>query len=544
MPIRLAAGDRVYEWEWNPAILDILRRFARFDPGTKTWHARYVPCWAARVLAIDGECFDAEWRGSYVAVSEPEERVKTACCYKARRWRVERDGEGGHGGAGTPGQRRRPRAVLVEEEYCLYLRLDDGRLLVPRGIALRVARRVPDFAPGLPELSGFGGLRDYQAEVARSAWAQLRKIGAATIQMATGAGKSYLAGYLARKLVDAGYAVIMSALTLDLVYQLRDFAARFGATKNVHAVTVQTLYRRLSGRSVVEDAEGEEDREILKHYADETPGVGDEIASVADKRNVALILDEVQHVPARTVRYVATRVGGGWALRIGLSATPWRSDGHDLVIYAVMGEIVEPRISSSYLIERGYAVPVEIRVVRAPECPGVRELGSARGAEGYARVRKALAECEPRNKFIVELAQRSEKPVMVLVRLVSHAERLASMMRRAGLRAAAATGAVKGEERERLFGALKSGALGVIVATQLADEGLDLPPLRTLILAMADKSRTRTLQRIGRLVRPWPGKSVGVAYELYDDVPFFREHLRERMELYATEPAWRVAWEA
>jgi superfamily II DNA or RNA helicase len=540
VPIRLAVSDRVYTWEWSPALLDILRRFARFDPATKTWRARYVPCWAAKLLAIDGECFDAEWRGSYVTVSEPEERVKTACCYRAKRWRAERDGEG----PAEPGARRRPRAVLVEEEYCLYRRLGDGRLLVPRGIALRVARRVPDFAPGLPELSGFEGLRDYQAEVARSAWRQLRKIGAATIQMATGAGKSYLAGYLARRLVDAGYAVIMSALTLDLVYQLRDFAARFGATRNVYAVTVQTLYRRLSGRSLVDDAESDEDREVLRHYADDTPGVGDEIASIADRRNVALILDEVQHVPARTVRYVATRVGHGWALRIGLSATPWRNDGHDLVIYAVMGEVVEPRISSSYLIERGYAVPVEIRVVRAPECPDVRECGSARGAEGYARVRRALAECGERNKFIVELVQRSERPALVLVRLVSHAERLAQIMRRAGLGAAAATGAVKGEERERLFNALRRGELDVIVATQLADEGLDLPPLRTLILAMADKSKTRTLQRVGRLVRPWPGKSMGVAYELLDDAPFFREHLRERLRLYATEPAWRVIREA
>jgi len=540
VPVRLDVNGRVYTWEWSLAVVDILRRFARFDPATRTWRASHVPCWAARLLAIGGECFDAEWRGSYAVVGELEERVRAACCYKAKRWRAERDEEG----AGERGAGRRRRAVLVEEEYCLYRRLGDGRLLVPRGIVLRVVKRVPDFAPGLPELSGFEGLRDYQAAVARSAWAQLRRIGAATVQMATGAGKSYLAGYLARKLVDAGHAVILSALTLDLVYQLRDFAARFGATANVHAVTVQTLYRRLSGRGVVEDAESDEDREILRHYADETPGVGDEIASIADRRNVALILDEVQHVPARTVRYVATRVGGGWALRVGLSATPFRNDGHDLVIYAVMGEIVEPRISSSYLIERGHAVPVEIRVVRAPECPGVRECGDARGAEGYACVRRALAECEPRNKFIVELVRRSERPALVLVRLVSHAERLARMMRRAGLRAAAATGAVKGEERERLFNAIKRGALDAIVATQLADEGLDLPPLRALVLAMADKSKTRTLQRIGRLVRPWPGKAAGVAYELLDDAPFFRDHLRERLKLYAAEPAWRVAWEA
>jgi superfamily II DNA or RNA helicase len=82
----------------------------------------------------------------------------------------------------------------------------------------------------------------------------------------------------------------------------------------------------------------------------------------------------------------------------------------------------------------------------------------------------------------------------------------------------------------------------VLVATTLADEGLDLPPLRTLIIALGGKSRTRTLQRIGRLVRPYEGKKIAVAYELKEDYPYIADHLEARLSLYETEPHWRIVF--
>jgi len=79
-----------------------------------------------------------------------------------------------------------------------------------------------------------------------------------------------------------------------------------------------------------------------------------------------------------------------------------------------------------------------------------------------------------------------------------------------------------------------------LAATALADEGLDLPPLRTLTIAVGGRSKTRTLQRVGRLVRPYPGKKIAVAYELEDPAGFSRRHLQERLKLYRTEPRWRI----
>jgi len=35
-------------------------------------------------------------------------------------------------------------------------------------------------------------------------------------------------------------------------------------------------------------------------------------------------------------------------------------------------------------------------------------------------------------------------------------------------------------------------------------------------VALSGKSETRTLQRIGRLVRPYPGKDVAIAFDIWD----------------------------
>jgi len=200
--------------------------------------------------------------------------------------------------------------------------------------------------------------------------------------------------------------------------------------------------------------------------------------------------------------------------------------------------VVEPRITSSFLIEHDFAVPVEIRVVKAPRCLSEK----VSGAEGWAKELKALIECEARNRLIVDLALKTEKPVLIITNRVKHAELLDKMLKEVGLRVAAVTGAVKGEVRKKIYDDLKAGRVEALAATTLADEGLDLPPLRTLIIAVGGRSKTRTLQRIGRLVRPYPGKKIAVAYELEDPVGFTKAHLQERLKLYKTEPYWRVVY--
>jgi len=458
------------------------------------------------------------------------ETLKQIACYTIERWKQENG-----------------RLKREEVEVCL-ASCDERDCRIPRGLAPAVARvggwSLPQFADLKPPTEEhLNGLRGYQIEVFKSVFEQLRLSGATVVQMATGAGKTHLAGHIAKWLSDQGYTVFTIAMQKDLAIQLKEHAQRVGA-KNVIAVTTQYLYRRLlmNGENGDENGIDEESKEVLE-YADDYSDLDDEtLMRLFKQKNVAVIMDEGHHVSAKTVRRVMIEAGDGWALRIGLSATPWRNDGRDLEIYAYSGSVVEPKISSSYLIKNGYAVPVEIRVVEAPLCEEIEECEGERGAAAYMCVRRALVECEERNRFIVELATKVEKPILIITPLVKHAEKLFRLAKAAGLKAALVTGVVKAEKRKEIYDALRRGEIEVLIATTLADEGLDLPPLRTLIIALGGKSKTRTLQRIGRLVRPYEGKRVAVAYELKENYPYIADHLEARLRLYETEPHWRMVF--
>jgi superfamily II DNA or RNA helicase len=71
--------------------------------------------------------------------------------------------------------------------------------------------------------------------------------------------------------------------------------------------------------------------------------------------------------------------------------------------------------------------------------------------------------------------------------------------------------------------AVRDGNVDVLVATTPADEGLDPPPFRSLIVALGGESRIRALQRIGGLARPYPGKDVAIVFDTWDSAEFLHK---------------------
>jgi superfamily II DNA or RNA helicase len=64
---------------------------------------------------------------------------------------------------------------------------------------------------------------------------------------------------------------------------------------------------------------------------------------------------------------------------------------------------------------------------------------------------------------------------------------------------------------------MRAGDLSVIVATQLADEGLDLPELDTVVLAAPSSHKAATRQRVGRACRAMDGKRPPWVVDMVDD---------------------------
>ena len=68
-------------------------------------------------------------------------------------------------------------------------------------------------------------------------------------------------------------------------------------------------------------------------------------------------------------------------------------------------------------------------------------------------------------------------------------------------------------ERAEMIEKFRSGECSVLVSAQVLDEGFDVPDAEVAIIVGGTSSQRRQAQRIGRVLRPRPGKRAHV-YEL------------------------------
>ena len=76
-----------------------------------------------------------------------------------------------------------------------------------------------------------------------------------------------------------------------------------------------------------------------------------------------MVCDEVHHVPSETIYMIAMHCNA--PVRIGASATPKRTDGADLKIWATCGEI-KSTITANELIKRGILAKPEFVFLTPP----------------------------------------------------------------------------------------------------------------------------------------------------------------------------------
>lgn len=471
-------------------------------------------------------------------------------------------------------------------------------------------------------------LRDYQIRSVNKAIDSIKKYGVATIMAATGSGKTEIGIALAKALSPTPDSpVLIIAPTKDLVVQWYQRLMKYGindvgiitgdyfiapsnasifistpdmpylSVKNLDKNAFNTVFSHLVSKEpnlydtifdeikMIEEIERgtSEDEEETEEESDTGPNT-DSSALLLDERKTkmleilkkakGIIFDEAHHLPARKVNLTA-RVTPQ-AVRIGLSATPWRNDKLDLIIYESAGEIVD-RVTSSELIEKKYLVPAVIIRFHTT----VHELDKVkRSGEPYyyQKEKKLVLFNDDRLRLTAEISKIVPYPVLILTGELKPGEKLLEKMLEQGLDASIIHGRLSTEERkhilalfnhtanlitklhevarknnyeldnERLTNLLneykKKTGIPVIthlIGTTLADEGLDVPALRSLILYFPGKSSTRVFQRIGRSLRPSPEKHFATVIDIVDDnSKYFNRHAIERLKLYREENRWKV----
>lgn len=241
-----------------------------------------------------------------------------------------------------------------------------------------------------------------------------------------------------------------------------------------------------------------------------------------------LVCDECHHVPAESwVRVVA---GLPARCRVGLTATPERKDGLHAWMHLALGP-TRYRIEQSTLDAAGRTMAPDIRLVRTGHTV-VEE-------DHAAHTMRGVLEDEDRQAVLVDAVLslvHDGRRVLVLTARVDHAQATAKSV--GGI---ALVGTVRAVLRAEALDAVRSGACRVLVATQLADEGLDLPELDAVVLAAPSSHRGATRQRIGRACRALKNKRTPVVVDLRDGGRWATRKASARDALYRSL-GWAVRW--
>lgn len=247
-------------------------------------------------------------------------------------------------------------------------------------------------------------------------------------------------------------------------------------------------------------------------------------AELRGERFSTIIVDEAHHTPAKTFRSILEHVTADRVY--GLTATPNRDDGWTPAMYAWLGP-TRYEVTADYLCRIGLTVSPKVMEVRTP-------FFSASG--DFSAIVEALCGLEDRNRLIAHMvAKHGEYPQLVLTSRVDHAEALAKLIPDA----VAVVG--KSKKREQVFADVRAGKVKVLVATQLADEGLDLPSLTAVHMTAPSRAAGRVIQRAGRVMRSAPGKGRPVVYDYVDDMGLLVSQWRSRMSAYNRYLS-RVEW--
>lgn len=388
-------------------------------------------------------------------------------------------------------------------------------------------------------------LRDFQEEVVDKAIER----GTGTIDLGTSGGKTILA------------AAIIARLGLPAIYLV--------TTRTLLHQTVESL-RRLLGFEPGVIGDG------VRRPGPLTVAIAQAMTGGSERtgrwKNGVLVWDEGHHAAAPSYLELIKQVDARF--NFFLSAVPYRAGDDQIVLDSVTGgTLTDGEFSARYLIERGYACPVEVQIEHATSDQVMVE-------QPFWKIyRECIVTNGERNRRITEIARDgivTGESILILVERVQHGRLLeerigaatgadaaeartstgATADARAG--AHAGTGADAGTDAgagpvvgfahgslpktilREMTEAFATGALPCLVATVgLFNEGISIHGITVLVNAGGMKSRGKMLQAVGRGMRQSPGrgKTRCLFVDFFDDDPVgvLRAHSRQRMEVLMDE---------
>lgn len=376
-------------------------------------------------------------------------------------------------------------------------------------------------------------LRAYQIKAIKKAIWKGRGI----IEIATGGGKTEVISAIFKYLLDNGYAkqIFFVAETRFLMNQaadrferrgLGDYVRRLGGGNQfvpgaIQVCVVDSLRRALETQ----------DEDICDAFAE------------CD----VICFDECHHLQAASWIRIGEECPAKY--RYGLTATLWsdplKYSHSDFRLIGLTGSPVAC-IPSVVLRRQGYLAEPYVTMLQV-DYPAVYQ----RKWKDYYQA--GIVEHPRRNSFIVSLAYslyEGRYKTLVFVNYIAHGLCLVKALRELGVENACF---VRGGESmyqwrpsgrwdrshtsiEKLAEMVRDEEQCVVVGNVVLDEGIDVPSFNALIMGTAMKKYRRSLQRVGRGMRPKEGDNSVYIFDFIDGIQEkLMEHSLYRMRTYELE---------
>ncbi len=318
-------------------------------------------------------------------------------------------------------------------------------------------------------------LRDYQQMAADSFWAG----GSGVVVLPCGAGKT-MVGAAAMAKAKATTLILVTNTVAGRQWK-RELIARTSLTeeeigeysgerKEIRPVTIATY------QVVTRKSKGE-----YRHL------------ELFDSRDWGLVIyDEVHLLPAPVFRITADLQS---RRRLGLTATLVREDGREGDVFSLIGP---KRYDAPWkdIEAQGWIAPADCVEVRVTLTDAERlAYATAEPEERYKLCSTARTKM-PVVQGILE--QHPGAPTLVIGAYLDQLDELG-----AALDAPVIQGSTSNKEREKLYDAFRTGEIGVLVVSKVANFSIDLPEASVAVQVSGTfGSRQEEAQRLGRLLRP------------------------------------------
>lgn len=418
-----------------------------------------------------------------------------------------------------------PRMTIMYDE-------DSENILLPRGLELDLIEKldrthviyniIEERSVGKPIKVTFNGnLSNHQNE----AFETISKFNEGVLSATTGFGKTVIG---AKLIAERKCSTLILVHTKELANQWKDRLEQFLTIDEIAVKKTKnnSIIGQLGGGK--NTLNGIIDIALMQSMFEPDKSVKQMIHQYG-----LIIVDECHHIPATNFSRILSATNAKYVY--GLTATPVRHDGHQPIIFMLIGPIRYKVDAKQEALKREFKHFIVPRFTNT-RMPPHKDQDKWLITEIYQHVCESQYRNEMIASDVIHAIELGRNP-LVLTERTTHIEQLVKLMNGNNFEVIVLSGALKTKNRNEALKRIRSlnnEDRFVIIATgKLIGEGFDEARLDTLFMAMPIAWKGTIAQYAGRLHRSFKGKDEVLIYDYVDiHIPVLERMYHKRLTSY------------